>query len=126
MTHLYNCLIFRPQYNIPGPPEGLHRMIPGESSSPESNVRQSSRHNDNDSDAELQQLTQHTSQPRSATIGADTPPTVANAPSIQMTSSANRVDIIGGFNNGSQDTSRTRVSGNLDNGRIDKNNRKLG
>lgn len=117
---MHNIIIYRSPYN-PGPPEGLHRMIPGESSPPEANVRQSSRHNDNDSDAELQQLTRHTPQPRSATIGADTPPTVGSTPNNQMTLSVNRVEIIGGSNDGIQDTVRTRQSANsVDTGRIEK------
>lgn len=51
------------------PPEGLRRMIPGESSSPEALAIR-----DDDSEAELAEIN---SQPRSATIGADTPPTAA-------------------------------------------------
>lgn len=102
-------------------------MIPGESSSPESNVRQSSRHNENDSDAELQQLSQQSSQPRSATIGADTPPIVGNLPVNPIMPSSNRHEIIGGINNVNQDNGRARGSNNLpDNGRLEKNNRKLG
>lgn len=101
-------------------------MIPGESSSPESNVRHSSRINENDSESELQQLTQHTPQARSATIGADTPPAVSNVV-IQTTSSANRLDIIGASSEGNQETGRAIGSNNLvDNGPGDKNNRKLG
>lgn len=101
-------------------------MIPGESSSPESSLRQASRLNELDSDGELQQLTQLTPQPRSATIGADTPPTVS-APIASLQSSVNRHDVIGGSNDDGQDTTRTRGSGNLaDDVRPDKNTRKLG
>lgn len=100
-------------------------MIPGESSSPESNIRISSRLNENDSDVELQQLTQQAAQPRSATIGADTPPAIGNAHVNPIPSSGNRVDIIGASNNGSQDNGRTRGSSNLiDNERHDKISRK--
>lgn len=53
---------------------GLHRMIPGESSSPET-IRQQNYAMNYTSETELTQLTSHiTPQPRSATIGADTPP----------------------------------------------------
>lgn len=61
------------------PPAGLHRMVPGESSSPET-IRQQGYQlhvtsSYAESEAELTQLTSHLSpQPRSATIGADTPP----------------------------------------------------
>lgn len=100
-------------------------MIPGESSSPESNMRQLSRLNENDSDAELQQLTQHTPQARSATIGADTPPAVSQT-SVNQISTASRLDVIGGSNEPNQDSGRSKVSSNLaDNARTEKN-RKLG
>lgn len=60
------------------PPAGLHRMVPGESSSPET-IRQPGYQlnitSSYASETELSQLTSHVSpQPRSATIGADTPP----------------------------------------------------
>lgn len=73
-----------------GPPEGLHRMIPGESSSPESTLQyiQQGR-DDNDSEGEFTGLSQHAPQPRSATIGADTPPAMAN-PLVQPTLKSNR------------------------------------
>lgn len=100
-------------------------MIPGESSSPESNVRRSSRINENDSDAELQQLTQQTPQARSATIGADTPPTVGNVVS-QMISGANRLDIIGGSSEENQENNLVMGSDNLVNNGASDKNRKLG
>lgn len=60
------------------PPAGLHRMVPGESSSPETIRQQGYQLNITSSyasETELTQLTSHVSpQPRSATIGADTPP----------------------------------------------------
>ncbi|ERL85134.1 hypothetical protein D910_02556, partial [Dendroctonus ponderosae] len=53
-----------------GPPEGLHRMVPGESSSPETSLR---RQNVEENDSE-RELVHEVQPPRSATIGADTPP----------------------------------------------------
>ncbi|CAG9858230.1 unnamed protein product [Phyllotreta striolata] len=73
------------QFDTSGPPEGLRRMVPGESSSPELPMRQSRK--ENDSEPEFNQLGQHSSQPRSATIGADTPPTVSNSTTAQNASS---------------------------------------
>ncbi|KAL1505990.1 hypothetical protein ABEB36_005430 [Hypothenemus hampei] len=63
------------QFDLSGPPEGLHRMVPGESSSPETSLRQQNI-GENDSEPELNQLAQNAGlhPPRSATIGADTPP----------------------------------------------------
>ncbi|XP_072391264.1 uncharacterized protein Sec16 isoform X2 [Diabrotica undecimpunctata] len=78
------------QFDTSGPPEGLRRMVPGESSSPESSLRiQQQSREDNESEPEFSQLTQHTSQPRSATIGADTPPAVNNPVASQP--SANNI-----------------------------------
>lgn len=68
-----------------GPPVGFPRMVPGESSSPESNPRHQYQVYDN-SEIEIPQT-------RSATIGADTPPTVANPVSTQ--SNMNRSETIG-------------------------------
>ncbi|ENN72297.1 hypothetical protein YQE_11040, partial [Dendroctonus ponderosae] len=53
-----------------GPPEGLHRMVPGESSSPETSLR---RQNVEENESE-RELVHEVQPPRSATIGADTPP----------------------------------------------------
>lgn len=78
-----------------GPPVGFSRMIPGESSSPESNSRHpyqvyqgDNRHEEYNSEVEL-----NFPQTRSATIGADTPPTVANPTTAQ--SNLNRSETIG-------------------------------
>ncbi|CAH1130815.1 unnamed protein product [Ceutorhynchus assimilis] len=70
------------QFDLSGPPEGLHRMIPGESSSPETSLRQP-HIEENDSELELSHLTQNhgVQPPRSATIGADTPP-IQTQPSL--------------------------------------------
>ncbi|XP_030749352.1 protein transport protein Sec16B isoform X3 [Sitophilus oryzae] len=84
------------QYDLSGPPEGLRRMVPGESSSPEVSIDQQNI-DDNDSDGELNRITQNSSvQPqRSATIGADTPPRVQNpVPQIQQ-APVNRAELIG-------------------------------
>ncbi|XP_060525165.1 protein transport protein Sec16A isoform X2 [Cylas formicarius] len=64
-----------PAYDAGGPPEGLRRMVPGESSSPETTSRRVREDDDDDDDSEpeLRQLNDAV-QPRSATIGADTPP----------------------------------------------------
>ncbi|KAJ8981603.1 hypothetical protein NQ317_011882 [Molorchus minor] len=87
----------RSQYEPSGPPVGLHRMIPGESSSPESTIRgQQQRREDNDSESEFDQLAQHNPQPRSATIGADTPPALSNPVITPQPSSSNRSETIGG------------------------------
>lgn len=76
------------------PPLGV-RMIPGESSSPETISRQNYT-----SDVELSELTAHVSpQPRSETIGADTPPSATNV---------NRSETIG---SDTQDQSRLRADG---------------
>lgn len=82
----------RSQYE---PPEGLHRMIPGESSSPESTLRQTHRQ-DEDSEPEFSQLTSHAPQQRSATIGADTPPVDAVS-SISSIAITNRSETIGKY-----------------------------
>lgn len=76
------------QFDISGPPEGLRRMVPGESSSPEYSRQQQQNREENDSEPEFSQLSQHTSQPRSATIGADTPPAVSNSSVIPAASSS--------------------------------------
>ncbi|XP_057668729.1 uncharacterized protein LOC130901379 isoform X3 [Diorhabda carinulata] len=83
---LSRMVLGQTEANIPtatqtyGPPEGLRRMVPGESSSPESPLNQQKNQEENDSEPEFNQLVQHASQPRSATIGADTPPSVNNPP----------------------------------------------
>lgn len=65
------------------PPFGV-RLIPGESSSPETTSRQQQyQSNSYASEVELSELTAHASpQPRSATIGADTPPNVNRSETI--------------------------------------------
>lgn len=80
------------QYDLNGPPEGLRRMVPGESSSPETSMRQP-HVEENDLELELNQLAQnHGTQPtRSAAIGADTPP----IQSQQQTAPSNRSETIG-------------------------------
>ncbi|XP_044731095.1 uncharacterized protein LOC123294083 isoform X3 [Chrysoperla carnea] len=75
-------------------PAGLHRMVPGESSSPESNARwltnatnayfRSNTFDDDDTEAELQNIEgniPHRPAQRSETIGADTPPTTQSSDS---------------------------------------------
>ncbi|GJQ86246.1 hypothetical protein Trydic_g8945 [Trypoxylus dichotomus] len=84
-----------------GPPVGFSRMVPGESSSPESNPRHQyqvyqddNRHEEYNSEVEMNQLhSNNLPQTRSATIGADTPPTVPN-PAISQ-SNMNRSETIG-------------------------------
>ncbi|KAJ8927811.1 hypothetical protein NQ314_019693 [Rhamnusium bicolor] len=131
----------RLQYEPTGPPEGLHRMVPGESSSPESTLRhQQQRRDENDSESEFDQLSQLTPQPRSATIGADTPPAVPNSVITQSTLGANRSETIGGGDSTvtSQDGGRSKVTstssnenkgdknrkGKVDKENIDQNNRR--
>ena len=125
-----------------GPPVGLHRMIPGESSSPESLSRhqyqtisspntyeESSRQEDYNSEIELNQMAPLS---RSATIGADTPPSVISNSNIQMNmnrseavgadvdeengsdeymniiSSENRLEAVGGGDNDERDNNLSR------------------
>ncbi|KRT78287.1 hypothetical protein AMK59_7091, partial [Oryctes borbonicus] len=84
-----------------GPPVGFSRMVPGESSSPESNSRHQyqvyqddNRHEEYNSEVEMNQLHSNSlPQTRSATIGADTPPTIANPVITQ--SNMNRSETIG-------------------------------
>ncbi|XP_050306362.1 uncharacterized protein LOC126743361 isoform X3 [Anthonomus grandis grandis] len=69
------------QFDLSGPPEGLHRMVPGESSPPEMLTLQGNI--ENDSEPELNQIIQGVGvlpPTRSATIGADTPPPLAAQP----------------------------------------------
>ncbi|XP_018571551.1 uncharacterized protein LOC108911173 isoform X2 [Anoplophora glabripennis] len=114
----------RLQYEATGPPEGLRRMVPGESSSPESTLRiPQQRRDENDSESELDQLSQHVPQRRSATIGADTPPAVSNSPNIQpATLGANRSETIGGGDStaSNQDGGRTSSTSAASNNKSDK------
>ncbi|KAG5880668.1 hypothetical protein JTB14_037567 [Gonioctena quinquepunctata] len=90
----------RSQFDTSGPPEGLHRMVPGESSSPENSTRRQQQEQDeNDSESEFNQLVQHAPQPRSATIGADTPPATANPTGSPPLLPSNRSQVIGGAEN---------------------------
>lgn len=99
------------QYDSIELPEGLHRMVPGESSSPESTIRL--QRDENISETEYEQMVQPL--PRSATIGADTPPTtIQQNPTISAQSQVNRSETIGGDNLTSQDGSRVGAIG-LDN-----------
>lgn len=84
------------QYDLNGPPEGLRRMVPGESSSPETSMRQP-HVEENDSELELNQLAQnHGTQPtRSAAIGADTPPIQGQQQSVLQSAPSNRSETIG-------------------------------
>ncbi|XP_023012010.2 endoplasmic reticulum export factor secretory 16 isoform X2 [Leptinotarsa decemlineata] len=87
-------------FDTSGPPEGLHRMIPGESSSPENSLRRlQQEQDDNDSEPEFNQLVQHAPQPRSATIGADTPPATVKPTVSPPLATSNRSQIIGGADN---------------------------
>lgn len=75
-------------------------MVPGESSSPETSLHQPNME-ENDSELELNQLSQNhgVQPPRSATIGADTPPIQNQPPLIQSPPpsnlSSNRSETIG-------------------------------
>lgn len=90
IDYTFQAVAFHPAdyQNNEEPPAGLHRMIPGESSSPETSTHnyqlqfQSNTFDDGDnyvSESELNQLGANLGSQRSATIGADTPP-VTNQP----------------------------------------------
>lgn len=85
--------------NVEEPPVGLHRMVPGESSSPESSsypryqnepVYQQS-HFDDDDPSEMDLNIPGIQSQRSATIGADTPPTQATTAGYSSSSSGDPI-----------------------------------